>query len=263
MHAGQASKPLSVWPSPVSQRSLELPVSSTVSLADQASQMRAQGEPVIDLSAGRAVEATDTEIGSAGSAAIDQGATHQTPARGLPTYLQAVAEKLSRENKLTYSPETEILATLGCKNGLLLALMSILDPGDEVVVEDPCFVSYGPTISLCGGKAVVAKTDPANRWTWTRETLERAVTPKTRAILFCSPGNPTGTVHTEANLSIIAEVASRHDLIVIADEIYEAVTWGGRRHKPIASLPGMRTRTIGLMGMTKSYAMGVLISAEN
>lgn len=218
--------------------------------------MRSRGESVIDLSAGRASEATDREIGGAGSAAIDQGITHQTPARGAPEYLHAIAEKLSRENDLIRSPETEIVATLGCKNGLVLALMSILDPGDEVIVEDPCFVSYGPTISLCGGKTVVAPTDPANRWTWTREALERAVTPKTRAILFCSPGNPTGTVHTEADLSIIADVASKHGLMVIADEIYESVTWGGRRHTPIASLPGMQSRTIGLMGMTKSYAMG-------
>lgn len=256
MRAGQASTPLSLNPSPVSRRSLELPLSSTVALADQASEMRAQGEPVIDLSAGRAAEATDAEVGAAGSAAIEHGATHQTPARGSPGYLRAVAEKLSRENKLVCSPETDIVATLGCKNGLVLALMSILDPGDEVIVEDPCFVSYSPTIALCGGKAVAVPTDPANRWTWSREALERAITPRTRALLFCSPGNPTGTVHTEADLSIIAEVASRHGLLVIADEIYEAVTWGGRRHKPIASLPGMQPRTIGLMGMTKSYAMG-------
>lgn len=239
-----------------SRRSLDLPFSSTVALADKASQMRARGEVVIDLSAGRASEGTDGEIGAAGSAAIAQGITHQTPARGAPDYLRAVAEKLSRENNLICSPETEIVATLGCKNGLVLALMSILDPCDEVIVEDPCFVSYSPTIALCGGKAVVVPTDPVNRWTWSRKVLERAVTPKTRALLFCSPGNPTGTVHTEADLSIIADFATQHNLIVIADEIYDAVTWGGRRHTPIASLPGMQSRTIGLMGMTKSYAMG-------
>jgi aspartate/methionine/tyrosine aminotransferase len=252
----QATRTLPSIHCPISSRSLLLPISSTVALADEASEMRARGESVIDLSAGRVSEATDREIGAAGSAAIVQGITHSTPARGAPDYLLAVAEKLARENDLIYVPETEIVATLGCKNGLVLALMSILDPGDEVIVEDPCFVSYGPTIELCGGKTVVVPTDPANRWTWTREALERAVTPKTRAILFCSPGNPTGTVHTEANLSVIAEVASQHGLMVIADEIYESVTWGGRRHTPIASLPGMQSRTIGLMGMTKSYAMG-------
>lgn len=240
----------------VSRRSLELPHSYTVALADKASEMRARGELVIDLSAGRASEATDSEIGAAGSAAIAQGFTHQTPARGAPDYLRAVAAKLSRENNLRCSPETEIVATLGCKNGLVLALMSILDPGDEVIVEDPCFVSYSPTIALCGGKAVVVPTDSANRWNWTRQALERAVTAKTRALLFCSPGNPTGTVHTEADLSLVADFATQHGLIVIADEIYESVTWGGRRHLPIASLPGMQSRTIGLMGVTKSYAMG-------
>ena len=243
-------------PPRLSQRAGRLPLSSTVALADLAASLQASGDAVIDLSAGRASEATDPLIGRAGIEAIQTGHTHQTPARGDPGYLRAVAEKLSRENGLAVSAETEVLATLGCKNGLVLALMSVLDPGDEVIVEDPCFVSYAPTISLCGGVPVSVATDPARRWTWTAEALEAAITPKTRAILFCSPGNPTGTVHTPEDLSAIAEVAERHDLIVIADEIYEAVCWGGRRHTPIATLPGMQTRTIGLMGMTKSFAMG-------
>lgn len=240
----------------LSRRATALPVSSTVALADLASSLLASGQDVIDLSAGRASEATDPVICQAGIDAIEAGHTHQTPARGDPGYLQAIAGKLAHENGLTLSPETELLATLGCKNGLVLALMALLDPGDEVIVEDPCFVSYGPTISLCGGVPVPVATDPSRRWTWTRDALEAAITPKTRAILFCSPGNPTGTVHTQADLEVIADIAMRHDLIVIADEIYEAVCWGGRRHTPIATLPGMKPRTIGLMGMTKSYAMG-------
>lgn len=240
----------------IADRAMRLPLSSTVALADKAAGMRARGEAVIDLSAGRAAEATDSGIGAAGILAIEQGHTHQTPARGDPEYLGAVSEKLSRENGLDYSADTELVATLGCKNGLLLALMSILDPGDEVIVEDPCFVSYAPTIALCGGRAVVAATNRSDRWTWSAGALDAAITDRTRAILFCSPGNPTGTVHTESDLGTIADIAKRHDLIVIADEIYEAVTWGGRRHTPIASLPGMKARTIGLMGLTKSYAMG-------
>ena len=240
----------------VARRASALPLSSTVALADKASAMRERGEAVIDLSAGRASEATDATICAAGVEAIQSGHTHQTPARGETAYLEAVARKLERENELICNPATEIVATMGCKNGLVLALMSVLDPGDEVIVEDPCFVSYAPTIAMCGGRMRIVPTDPAQRWTWTEEALEAAVTPKTRAILFCSPGNPTGTVHTRDELGAIARVARRHDLVVIADEIYEAVTWGGRRHKPIATLPGMQARTIGLMGMTKSYAMG-------
>lgn len=237
-------------------RAISLPLSSTVRIADLAAAMRARGEAVIDLSAGRAAEATARPICDAAKAALDDGDTHQTPARGRPNYLRAVAEKLERENGLRYDPGEGVMATLGCKNGLVLALMSILDPGDEVLVEDPCFVSYAPTIRLCGGVAVPVPVRPDNRFRWRAGDLDAAITPRTKAILFCSPHNPLGVVHDRNDLEIIADAARTHNLTVIADEIYEAVTWEGRKHLPIASLEGMAERTIGLMGMTKSYSMG-------
>jgi len=240
----------------IAARAARLPESATVRIADLASALRARGETVIDLSAGRAAEATDPEICEEAINALRDGDTHQTPARGTPEYRAAVADKLKRENQLSRDPDTEIIATMGCKNGLTLALLSLLDPGDEVIVEDPCFVSYQPTIALCGGVAVNVPTQPANGWRWRPEDLEAAITPRTKAILYCSPGNPTGAVHTERDLETLAAVALRHNLVVIADEIYEAVTWDGRRHHSIARLPGMGDRTIGLMGMTKSYSMG-------
>lgn len=240
----------------VSRRAAGLPESSTVRIADLAARMRRAGEDVLDVSAGRASEATEQQICEVAAAAMFTGRTHQTPARGAPDYLDAVAEKLRRENDLRVDRENGVMATLGCKNGLTLALLSILDPGAEVIVEDPCFVSYGPTITLAGGRPVPVPLRPEARWTWTPEDLDRAITRETRAIILCSPGNPTGTVHTEADLAVIAEKGIEHDLIVIADEIYEALAWGGRVHTPMASLPGMAERTIGLMGMTKSFAMG-------
>ena len=240
----------------IAQRAASLPQSSTVALADIASAMRARGETVIDLSAGRAVEATAPEICDVAKRALDEGDTHQTPARGTPAYLEAISAKLARENDLSYAAESGVMATLGCKNGLVLTLMSILDPGDEVIIEDPCFVSYAPTIALCGGRAVPAPLEAKDGYRWRGEQLERAVSTKTKAILFCSPHNPLGVVHSATDLEEIARVARTHDLIVIADEIYEAVTWGNRRHTPISSLPGMAERTVGLMGMTKAYAMG-------
>ncbi|MCG8441825.1 MAG: aminotransferase class I/II-fold pyridoxal phosphate-dependent enzyme [Caulobacterales bacterium] len=240
----------------VAGRAAGLPQSSTVRIADLAARLRRAGEAVIDLSAGRAAEATAPAICRAAAEAMTAGDTHQTPARGAPAYLAAVADKLRRENDLEVDPDREVMATLGCKNGLTLALMAALDPGDEVIVEDPCFVSYGPTITLAGGTAKAAPLRRAERWTWDAAALEAAVTPRTKAILFCSPGNPTGTVHARQDLQAIADIAIRHDLLVIADEIYEALAWGGRRHLPIRALPGMAERTIGLMGMTKSYAMG-------
>lgn len=239
-----------------SSRAAAIRPSSTVWFADAAASLRAKGEPVIDMSAGRAAEATDAEICAVAKAAMDEGDTHQTPARGAPGYLAAVSEKLRRENGLDYAAESGVMATLGCKNGLTLALLSLLDPGDEVIVEDPCFVSYAPTIMLCGGVAVAAPLRAEDGYRWRQESLEAALTPRTKAIIVCSPHNPLGVVHTQEDIEVIRDFACEHDLAVIADEIYEAVVWGGRKHSPIAAAEGMRERTIGLMGMTKSYSMG-------
>ncbi|MEM8936095.1 MAG: aminotransferase class I/II-fold pyridoxal phosphate-dependent enzyme [Pseudomonadota bacterium] len=240
----------------IAKRVSRIPTSSTVGIADLASAMRLDGKDVIDLSAGRAAEATEPTICAAAANAMEAGHTHQSPARGVPEYLASVSEKLARDNGLAYASSGEVMATLGCKNGLVLSLFAILDPGDEVIVEDPCFVSYQPTIALCGGVARRVIVKPENAFRWTAEDLARAVTPKTKAILFCSPHNPLGVVHNADDLAVIANVAKDNNLLVIADEIYEAVAWGGRKHLPIASLPNMKERTIGLMGMTKSYSMG-------
>jgi len=242
--------------SATSHRINRIPESSTVAIADMASALRRRGEKVIDFSAGRAAESTHDFICAAATAAMAAGDTHQTDARGIPDYLTACADKLKRENGLSIDADSEVIATLGCKEGLLLALFAILDPGDEVIVEDPRFVSYGPEIELCGGTPVPVLLRPEQRYRWTLQELKAAVTPRTRAILFCSPNNPLGIVHTREDLDVIRSVATEANLTVIADEIYDAAVWGGRRHLPIAGLSGMRERTIGLMGMTKSYSMG-------
>ncbi len=240
----------------VSSRMTAVPQSATVALADKAEALRRKGVRVIDFSAGRAAEATHPDICKAAIEAINSGDTHQTMARGKPEFLTACAEKLKRCNDLELDPARNIIATLGCKQGLMLGLLAAIDPGDEVIIEDPCFVSFGPTVRLSGGVPVPVTLRRSKGYRWQMDDLEPAVTPRTRAILFCSPHNPTGTVHTAEDLNVIADVAIRHDLLVIADEIYDAVTWQGRKHIPIASLPGMQARTIGLMGMTKSYSMG-------
>ncbi len=161
-----------------------------------------------------------------------------------------------RENNIKADPETEIIATAGVKQGLTLSLMATINPGDEVIVEDPCFVTYSPLITLCGGKAVPLPIRAENDFRWTSEDLESVITDKTKTILFNSPQNPTGTVHTMDDLEIIRQTALKHDLYVITDEIYERVTWAGRSHICIASLPNMKERTLTLMGLSKSFAMG-------
>ena len=239
-----------------SNRIERMPESSTVAIADIAAERRRRGDSVVDMSAGRASEGTHQYICDAAVAAMAAGETHQTAARGIPDYLIACAAKLERENGLTLDPMSEVIATLGCKQGLLLALFAILDPGDEIIIEDPHFVSYTPVIELCGGAAVPVPAQPENGYRWTYSELTAAVTAKTRAILFCSPNNPLGIVHTLDDLEVIQRVATENNLTVISDEIYDASVWGERKHIPIASLPDMFKRTIGLMGMTKSYSMG-------
>jgi len=240
----------------LSKRVLENPPSATVLIADIAAGMRRQGIDIIDFSAGRAAEHSADYVNQEAAQALLSGDTHQTMAQGKPEYREACARKLARENGIVADPEKSIIATLGCKQGLTLALMAVVDPGDEVIVEDPCFVSYQPTIRFCGGIPVPVPLRRENHFRWQRDELEAAITDRTKAILFCSPHNPTGTVHTEADLDLISEIASKHDLTVISDEIYERVTWGDRRHICIATRPHMKERSITMMGLTKTFSMG-------
>ena len=240
----------------LSKRVLENPPSATVLIADIAAGMSRQGIDIIDFSAGRAAEHSPYYVNQEAAQALLSGDTHQTMAQGKPEYREACARKLARENGIVADPEKSIIATLGCKQGLTLALMAVVDPGDEVIVEDPCFVSYQPTIRFCGGIPVPVPLRRENHFRWQRDELEAAITDRTKAILFCSPHNPTGTVHTEADLDLISEIASKHDLTVISDEIYERVTWGDRRHICIATRPHMKERSITMMGLTKTFSMG-------
>lgn len=233
-----------------------IPSSATVRIADTVASLRRRGMPVIDLSAGRAAEHTPTYICEAAKRALDAGDTHQTMARGAPSYREACTAKLYRDNGIDADPETEIVATMGVKQGLTLAILATIDPGDEVIVEDPCFVSYEPLIRLAGGLPIRVTLHASNAYRWTRPQLEAAVTSRTRAILFNSPHNPTGVVHNETDLDVIARVAIERDLVVITDEVYERLTWGGRRHVSLAGRPAMRERTITTMGLTKTFSMG-------
>jgi aspartate/methionine/tyrosine aminotransferase len=223
----------------LSKRALESPSSATVRIADLAKKMKRQGIDVVDFSAGRAVENTPVYISQAAAQALLSGDTHQTMARGKPEYLEACARKLKRENGIDADPERSIIATMGIKQGLTLTFLSILDPGDEVIVEDPCFVSYMPIIRFCGGIPVAVPLQRKNRYRWVRSDLEAAVTDRTKAILYCSPHNPTGTVHSEADLDLISESAHKNDLLVVSDEVYEHAAWGGRSHFCMAARQDM------------------------
>ncbi len=185
-----------------------------------------------------------------------EDSSRRLSSRGSGEFRRACAVKLARENGLRVDAERQIVATRGAKEGLMMALLATINPGDAVLVEDPGFVSHGPTVELCGGVPVSVPLDADSRFAWPRTLRLRRGSPRVRALILANPQNPTGVVRTKAELEVIATLAREYDLWVISDEIYERAVWGGRPHVCLASLPGMRARTITLMSLTKTYAMG-------
>lgn len=238
-----------------SRRSSVTP-SATVSISDGAARLKARGVDVIDLAAGRASEHSPEFVVAAAIRALRAHDVHQTMAQGHLEFREAAACKLARENGIVADPETEILASSGAKNGLMLSVLSLLDPGDAVLIEDPGFVSYEPTLRYLGVEARPVPLRAERGYRWSREDLEARDTAQVRAILLCSPQNPTGVVHTAADLRTIADFAIERDLWVICDLPYERTTLDGRAHICIGTLPGMAERSVHLFSMTKSHAMG-------
>lgn len=229
--------------------------SSTVAISDRARQLQQQGVNVVNLGGGDPDFDTPVHIADAGVNAIRSGQTHYVASQGIPALRQAVAEKLLRENGLSYDPAKEIIATASGKLALYIALESLLDPDDEVLYLEPAWVSYRPLITLVGGRPVAVPLSPSENFAVRAEQLEKKVTPRTKAILINSPNNPTGRVLTEQELQAIRDVAVKHDLWVVGDEIYEHLVYDERRHTSIATLPDMRERTVVVNGMSKAYAM--------
>ncbi len=177
-----------------------------------------------------------------------------SPVAGLPELRAAIAEKLRRENGIPAQAEN-VIVTTGGQEGLFLIMQALLDPEDEVLVPDPRYTSYDEAIESAGGRMVMIPTDHADAFNLRPEAVEAAITPRTKALLIVTPSNPTGGIVTEERLRQIAEIAIRHNLIVISDEIYEQFVYDGWRHFSIGALPGMAERTITLNGFSKTYAM--------
>jgi aspartate aminotransferase len=229
--------------------------SKTVAISDKARAMQQSGADVINLGGGDPNFDTPPAIAEAGIAAIRNGATHYVASQGTPEFRRAIAGKFWRENGLVYDANSEIIATASGKLALTIALMSIVDPGDEVLIIEPAWVSYVPLVTLLGGVAAPVSLDPADGFTLTKEAIEAAVTPKTKAILCNSPNNPSGRVLRADELAALREAAIAHDLWVVSDEIYEHLIYDARRHVSPASLPDMRERCIVVNGLSKAYAM--------
>jgi len=240
----------------ISDRVVNSEHSSTVGIADTATRIRAEGKTIYDFSAARAFEPTPDYIIEEAIRSMKAGETHQTMAVGTMAYRRAVSIKLKRENNIIADPDKEIIATMGVKQGLTIGFLALINPGDDVIIEDPCFPSYRQLIHYLGGNAISVPLRAKNNFRWDKDELEKAITPRTKAILFNSPQNPTGVVHTLQELELIAYIAKKYNLFVLSDEVYERLTWGGRKHLNICSLDGMKERTITLNSLTKSFSMG-------
>lgn len=211
-------------------------------------------EGVISLGVGEPDFVTPWHIREAGIYSLEQGYTSYTSNYGIPELREEIARYLKSRYGLDYDPQKEILITVGVSEGLDLAMRAILDPGDEVIGHEPSYVSYTPCTTLAGGKFVPVSTHVENEFKVNADDIEKRVTPRTKALLLGYPSNPTGGEMDRAGLKKVAEVAQRHDLIVVSDEVYERLVYGVK-HTCFASLPGMQQRTIHLGGFSKAYAM--------
>ncbi|MGG3017996.1 aminotransferase [Geobacillus stearothermophilus] len=211
-------------------------------------------EGVISLGVGEPDFVTSWSVREASILSLEQGYTSYTPNAGLLELRQEIAAYLRRKFHVDYRPETEILVTVGASQAIDLALRAILDPGDEVIVVEPSFVAYEPLVVLAGGTPVAVQTTGADGFQLHVAQLEQALTARTKAIIICSPNNPTGTVLRPAELEALARLAKEHDLLVIADEIYAELTYDGG-YMSMAAVSGMRERTILISGFSKGFAM--------
>ena len=240
----------------LSEKALGIKPSSTLSITEKAGVLRGEGKDVISFSVGEPDFDTPDHIKKAAIDAINEGFTKYTPAAGTVELRKAVAKKLKEYNGLDYD-YTQIVISNGAKHSLINALMAIVNPGDEVVIPAPFWLSYAEMVRIAGGTPVIAYTKAENNFELSREILESAYTDKTKAVIVTTPSNPTGMVLTEKCLREIADFAVEKDIIVIADEIYEKLIYSkDKKHISIASFgKEIYERTITVNGVSKSYAM--------
>lgn len=212
-------------------------------------------EGIISLGVGEPDFTTPWHIREAAIYSLEKGQTTYTSNLGLLSLRKAISRYVSSFFEVDYDPAREVLVTVGVSEAIDLALRALLNPGDEVVFHEPCYVSYSPSIALAHGRAVAVETQKADAFSLKPEALKAAITPRTRVLMLNFPTNPTGAVASTADLEGIARIAIEHDLIILTDEIYSELRYDEEKHVSIASLPGMKERTILLHGFSKAFAM--------
>ena len=239
----------------LSKRISDISPSMTLAISAKANELKAAGEKVISFGVGEPDFNTPDHIVAAAKDALDKGYTKYVAAAGLPALKKAIVKKLKEENGLDYDP-SQIIVSNGAKHSIFNALFATLDDGDEVLIPKPYWLTYPEVVKCCGGIPVYIYATPRHGYKITAAQIESMITPRTKMLIFNSPCNPTGAVYTEQEIRAIAEVCLKHDILVLADEIYEKLIYGGQTHFSIAAVsPEMKERTIVVNGVSKSYAM--------
>ena len=238
----------------LSDRLNRLAPSATLAMSQKSSEMKAQGIDVINMSVGEPDFNTPENIKEAAKKAIDDNFSRYSPVPGYPDLRKAIVAKLKNENGLDYTVN-EIIVGTGGKQGICNVILALVNPGDEVIIPAPYWVSYPQMAKLAGGVPVIVNAGFDQDFKMTPEQLEAAITPKTKMLILCSPSNPTGSVYSKEELAALADVLRKHpDVFVLADEIYEHINYIGKHHS-IAQEPGLKEQVIIANGVSKAYAM--------
>jgi len=239
----------------ISERARRISPSATLAISAKAKAMQAQGIDVVNFGAGEPDFDTPQPIKDAAIESLQSGFTKYTPTSGTPDLKKAIVEKLKRDNGLDFQP-SEVIVSLGAKHSIYNAVLATVNPGEEVIIPTPYWVSYPEIVGMADGKPVYVHTDESTGFTMSIEQLRDAVTPKTRMLILNSPSNPTGGVYDRKQIEQIAELAVEKGFYVLSDEIYEKVIYDGREHVSIASLgPEIKQLTITVNGFSKAYSM--------
>jgi aspartate aminotransferase len=236
-------------------RVMEVDQSKSIEIADKIRRLKTKGIDIIELQTGEPDFNTPQHIVDAAYDAMKKGYTHYTSSRGLPELREKVSEKLKKENKIDANPERDILITAGAVHAVFSAIMATVNPGDEVILFDPCWVAYPACVKLAGAIPVMIPLRGEDNSDVYAESIERQISPKTKMMILNYPCNPTGHTLTRDSLQHIADIAQEHDLLVMADEIYEKILYDSVTHHSMGCLDDMNGRTITVNGFSKTYAM--------
>lgn len=239
----------------LSKRIANMTPSATVELTAKVAELRRKGTPIISFNVGEPDFNTPENICEAAKAAINQGFTTYTPVAGIYELREAICKKLRDDNNVAYAPE-EILVSTGAKQSLINGFLTLCDPGDEVIVPTPCWVSYLEMIKLAESTPVLVKTREEDGFQLNIDKIKTALSDKTKVVILNTPNNPTGAVYTEETLRELGELAVKYDFYIFADEVYEKLVYAGEKHIAIASLSEeIKERTLTINGFSKAYAM--------